>query len=196
MSAAAQPAKNDPPRSPNLPTAILPKLDAPKPATRDASDKSGPTTAAPAAPKTAQSAPATGRKSAPPPRKPCANGCLTPVEAVTYADNVAPRAGIAAEFDVTVRSVGEMQGRYYLNSETDYRERNCLSIVVTPNVAQALSGSVNLNTLAVAMKGRRIAVQGVARRVRVDFTEDGQATGKYYYQVHVVVTDPRQIVMN
>ena len=136
------------------------------------------------------------RRAIKPPRRPCAAGCLTPIEAVTYADNVAPRAGIFAEFDLIIRSVGEVQGRYYLNSETDYRERNCLSIVLTPNVAQALAGTMDLNALAVAMKGRRIAVQGVARRVRIDFTEDGKATGKYYYQVHVVVTDPRQIVMN
>ncbi len=160
-------------------------------ATQNAADpkKPGPTITSPRS-----SSPV--RRAITPPRRPCAAGCLTPIEAVTYADNVAPRAGIFAEFDLIVRSVGEVQGRYYLNSETDYRERNCLSIVLTPNVAQALAGTMDLNALAVAMKGRRIAVQGVARRVRIDFTEDGKATGKYYYQVHVVVTDPRQIVMN
>jgi hypothetical protein len=36
---------------------------------------------------------------------------------------------------------------------------------------------------------------GLARRVRIDFTDDaGKPTGKYYYQVHVVVMDARQIV--
>jgi len=136
---------------------------------------------------------------APPPapaRKPCALGCLTPVEAISFADNVAPKAGIAGEFDLTVMSVGEQQGRYYLNSETDYRERNCLTVVVTPSVVQSMMGSADLAGLAARMKGKRIAVQGIARRVRIDLTDNGQATGKYYYQVHVVVTDPRQIVMN
>lgn len=131
-----------------------------------------------------------------PPRKPCALGCLTPVEAISFADNVAPKAGIAGEFDLTVMSVGEQQGRYYLNSETDYRERNCLTVVVTPSVVQSMMGSADLAGLAARMKGKRIAVQGIARRVRIDLTDNGQATGKYYYQVHVVVTDPRQIVMN
>ncbi len=129
-------------------------------------------------------------------RKPCARGCLTPVEAVTFADTVAPKAGIAGEFDLTIASVGERQGRYYLNSEEDYRERNCLSIVMTPDIAQTLVGKADLETLAVRMKGKRIAVQGIARRVRIDLTDRGQSTGSYYYQVHVVVTDARQIAPN
>lgn len=132
----------------------------------------------------------------PVPRKPCNAGCLSAIEAVTMADTVAPKAGIAGEFDLTIASIGERQGRFYLNSEEDYRERNCLSVVLTPHVVQSLVGSVSLSDLAVRMKGKRIAVQGIARRVRIDLTEKGQATGTYYYQVHVVVTEPRQIVMN
>lgn len=158
-----------------------------------------PTAASPTPPQ-AEASPSPAAKAKPvasaPPRKPCALGCLTPVEAISFADNVAPKAGIAGEFDLTVMSVGEQQGRYYLNSETDYRERNCLTVVVTPSVVQSMMGSADLAGLAARMKGKRIAVQGIARRVRIDLTDNGQATGKYYYQVHVVVTDPRQIVMN
>ena len=158
-----------------------------------------PTAASPTPPR-AEASPSPAAKVKPvasaPPRKPCALGCLTPVEAISFADNVAPKAGIAGEFDLTVMSVGEQQGRYYLNSETDYRERNCLTVVVTPSVVQSMMGSADLAGLAARMKGKRIAVQGIARRVRIDLTDNGQATGKYYYQVHVVVTDPRQIVMN
>ena len=158
-----------------------------------------PTAASPTPPR-AEASPSPAAKAKPvasaPPRKPCALGCLTPVEAISFADNVAPKAGIAGEFDLTVMSVGEQQGRYYLNSETDCRERNCLTVVVTPSVVQSMMGSADLAGLAARMKGKRIAVQGIARRVRIDLTDNGQATGKYYYQVHVVVTDPRQIVMN
>lgn len=158
-----------------------------------------PTAASPTPPR-AEASPSPAAKAKPvasaPPRKPCALGCLTPVEAISFADNVAPKAGIAGEFDLTVMSVGEQQGRYYLNSETDYRERNCLTVVVTPSVVQSMMGSADLAGLAARMKGKRIAVQGIARRVRIDLTDNGQATGKYYYQVHVVVTDPRQIVIN
>ncbi|MFM7027697.1 MAG: hypothetical protein ACKOXK_03345 [Chakrabartia sp.] len=115
---------------------------------------------------------------------------------MTFADTVAPKAGIAGEFDLTIASVGEQQGRYYLNSEEDYRERNCLSVILTPDIAQELIGTSDLESVAVRLKGKRIAVQGIARRVRIDLTDKGRPTGKYYYQVHVAVTDPRQIVMN
>lgn len=185
---------NSLPRPPRL---APPPVSAENPAEERAAPRiTPPQSAAPAQTRRAAPLPANARRGATSPRKACAAGCLSPIEAVTYADNVAPRAGIAAEFDMIVRSIGEVQGRYYLNSETDYRERNCLSIVLTPHVAQTLAGTIDLNKLAVMMKGKRIAVQGIARRVRIDFTEDGQPTGKYYYQVHVVVTDPRQIVMN
>lgn len=129
-------------------------------------------------------------------RKACAYGCLSAIEAVTFADMVAPRAGLAAEFDMPIAAVGEQDGRFYLNSEEDYRERNCLTIVLSPYVVRALIGSTDLAMLSQKMVGKRVAVQGIARRVRIDLSEDARPTGKYYYQVHVVVNDPRQIVIN
>jgi len=41
--------------------------------------------------------------------------------------------------------------------------------------------------------GRRISVNGVAERVRIDFTGNGRSTGKYDYQTHVRVGRPGQI---
>lgn len=129
------------------------------------------------------------------PRKPCERGCLNPVEAISYANYLAPRAAVAAEFELTVKGVGESRGRFFLNSETDYRDRNCLTIVLSPEAAKSLAGSANLAALDGHFKGKRIAVQGVASRVRIDFIDDnGKPSGKYYYQVHVVVMDARQIV--
>mgnify|MGYP007011025509 CR=1 FL=1 len=131
------------------------------------------------------------------PRQPCARGCLNPVEAVSYANYLAPRAGVAAEFEMEVKAVGGQRGRFFLNSETDYRDRNCLTLVLTPMVAKAMAGSADVAALEKRFKGKRIAVEGIARRVRIDFTDDtGKASGKYYYQVHVVVMDARQIVEN
>jgi hypothetical protein len=129
------------------------------------------------------------------PRKPCQRGCLNPVEAISYANYLAPRAAVAAEFELTVKAVGNSRGRYFLNSETDYRDRNCLTVVLSPEAARALAGSADVAALEKLFKGKRIAVEGLARRVRIDFTDDaGKPTGKYYYQVHVVVMDARQIV--
>jgi len=129
------------------------------------------------------------------PRQPCVRGCLNPVEAVSYANYLAPRAGVAAEFEMEVKAVGGQRGRFFLNSETDYRDLNCLTLVLTPMVAKAIAGSADVAALEKRFKGKRIAVEGIARRVRIDFTDDsGKPSGKYYYQVHVVVMDARQIV--
>ena len=129
------------------------------------------------------------------PRKACQRGCLNPVEAISYANYLAPRAAVAAEFELTVKAVGNSRGRYFLNSETDYRDRNCLTVALSPEAARALAGSADVAALEKLLKGKRIAVEGLARRVRIDFTDDaGKPTGKYYYQVHVVVMDARQIV--
>lgn len=129
------------------------------------------------------------------PRKPCQRGCLNPVEAVSYANYLAPRAAVAAEFELTVKAVGARHGRFFLNSETDYRDRNCLTVVLSPEAARSLAGSADLAAVEKHFKGKRIAIQGVAARVRIDFNDGaGKPTGKYYYQVHVVVGSPRQIV--
>ncbi len=129
------------------------------------------------------------------PRKPCQRGCLNPVEAISYANYLAPRAAVAAEFELTVKAVGTSRGRFFLNSETDYRDRNCLTVVLSPEAAKTLAGSADVAALEHRFKGKRIAVEGIARRVRIDLTDDtGKPTDKYYFQVHVVVMSARQIV--
>ena len=127
-------------------------------------------------------------------RRPCARGCLSPVEAVTYATYLAPRAAVAAEFELEIKGVGSQDRRFFLNSEADYRDRNCLTLVLSPPAAKALAGSADVAALEKRFKGKRITVEGLARRVRIDFTENGKPTGKYYYQVHVTVMDARQII--
>lgn len=125
---------------------------------------------------------------------PCANGCLTPVEAVTYASQLGTRAGVSGRFELTVRAVGERDGMIYLNSETDYRDRNCLTIAVAKQLARRVFGSDALDPIRQRLIGRKIVVAGVARQVRIDFTVDGQPTGKYYFQVHARAMSSRQFL--
>lgn len=61
---------------------------------------------------------------------PCEQGCINPIEAVTYASYLGSRAGVAGEFELTVKAVGFENGRFFLNSELDYRDRNCLTLVI------------------------------------------------------------------
>lgn len=123
----------------------------------------------------------------------CAKGCITPVEAVSMADQVAPKAGIYGDFELTVKVVGEDRGRFYLNSEEDYRDRNCLTIALSSKVAEAVADGGGLQELKRRFEGKTIVVSGMAKRVRIDFLTDGKPSGKYYYQVHAFVGNPQQI---
>jgi len=125
----------------------------------------------------------------------CARGCLTPIEAVTFADFVAPKAAVVGEFEMPVVAIGEQNGYFYFNSESDYRARNCLTIAMPAVVAEALAGKPGLSALTAAFKDKRIAVKGVAERIRINLTLDGKVSDKYYYQIHVRVGDPKQVTL-
>lgn len=123
----------------------------------------------------------------------CTEQCFTPVEAVTLASQVAPKGGIAGRFAIQIKAVGEKGGRFYLNSEADYRDRNCLTVSLPPAVAQTLTGRADLASVRDHFVGKWIYVDGVAKRVTIVISADGKPTGLYYYQVHVAVSDPQQI---
>ncbi len=118
---------------------------------------------------------------------------MNAVEAVTYADYLGDRAGVAAEFDIMVKEVGEKDGIFFLNTEEDYRDRNNLTIALKSDTTSTI---LDLNkarlTLAAVRKhflGKRLIVRGVAKRIRIDFIANGEPTDKYYYQVHIRLTD-------
>lgn len=126
-------------------------------------------------------------------REPCRDGCLTPVEAIAYASYLAPKAAVAGEFEFLVKAVGGQRGRFFLNSETDYRDRNNLTVALSGSAARMLAREGGREALEKRFLGKRITVEGIARRVRIDFTADGEPTGKFYHQVHVSVSTPSQI---
>lgn len=126
----------------------------------------------------------------------CARQCLNAIEAVTFASYVDERAGIAGEFDMPVRAVGKRGNFYFLNSEVDYRDRNCLTIAIPARIVESMTKSTNLAAVEKYLVGRRVVTKGVARQVRINFTDPaGKPTGKYYYQVHVRVTDRNQLTI-
>jgi len=123
----------------------------------------------------------------------CEASCLHPAEAVAYAAYLAPRAGIASRFRMQVKASGEGRRAWFLNSETDYRDQNCLSVRLSPEVAKVFQRRYDGLGIEEIFEGREIVVRGVAERVRIDFLNDGRPTGKYYYQTHVRVDDPSQM---
>ncbi|MEI4505822.1 hypothetical protein WBQ88_06245 [Sphingopyxis sp. CCNWLW253] len=130
------------------------------------------------------------------PRRPifCSDDCISPVEAVTYASYLAPKAGIAGTFRMEVKAVGEQKGIYYLNSETDYRDRNCLTIAIPAKLMTELAGGEGIEAAERRFKGRMTLVRGVAQRVKIVFFDDGgRPTDKYYFQVQIRAGDADQI---
>jgi len=123
----------------------------------------------------------------------CDRGCLSPIEAVTYASYLGDKAGVAGMFDMPVAEVGQQNGLFYLNSEADYRDRNCLTVALTPAAMLQLVGTNDLDRVRKRLRGHRVIVRGVAQRQRIDFTSDGKPSGKFYYQIHVRVSAASQI---
>ena len=124
-------------------------------------------------------------------RPPDPPAAIFPGEAITRAADAAPR-GVRGRFVLKVRAVGRVGGRLYLNSELDYRDQRNLAVAVRPGAARATMKRLGLRRDG-DFVGRRIAVDGVAERVRIDFTSNRRRSGKYYYQTHVRVNRPGQI---
>lgn len=116
---------------------------------------------------------------------------IPPALAVLAAADAAPN-GVPGRFAFVVQRADWVGPRLFLNSQPDYRDQRNLSIDIDP---AALPGLRQLygDDLRSALMYRPVIVDGVARRVRIDFTVYGRRTGKYYFQTHVVVTDPGQL---
>ncbi|WP_312238054.1 hypothetical protein [Stenotrophomonas sp.] len=108
------------------------------------------------------------------------------------AANVEPAHAIAGTFVMTVQALGQDNGRIFLNSERDYRNQNCLTVVLAPAIAEQVAQQLGVEVPA--LLHRRLSVRGEARRVRIQFRDgQGRESSKYYYQTHLQVEDPGQI---
>ncbi|WMJ69882.1 hypothetical protein [Stenotrophomonas sp. 24(2023)] len=112
-------------------------------------------------------------------------GAISTTEAVRAAQDD-PRRGITGTFAVTVQAVGQGDGHIYLNSERDYRHPLNVTVVLDaalrPEVLAAFGQPPEL------LYNHRLLVRGTARRVRIDFVNDGVPSGKYYYQTQIQVS--------
>jgi tetratricopeptide (TPR) repeat protein len=116
---------------------------------------------------------------------------VPPLAAVLLAAQ-AEGDGVPGVFALQVAATGHDDGEQFLDSEADYRDQRNLTVRYTADAVAAFRGKHGQDP-ETALKGRQVTVVGFARRVRIDFTHDGKPTGKYYYQTHVVVTDPAQV---
>ncbi len=118
---------------------------------------------------------------------------LPPMVAVLAAAEAGSR-GVPGIFALTVAGAGkDGKGVVYLNSEEDYRDPRSLNLRISGEAAAAWRDLHREDPQA--LKGRSITVVGYARRVRIDFTAGDLPSGKYYYQTHVDVSEPWQIMV-
>jgi hypothetical protein len=117
---------------------------------------------------------------------------MGPTAAILRAADAAPRA-VPGDFVMHVAATGRQDGRIYLNSERDYRDQRNLTVAIEPQAIPLLERKFGASPDAY-FRGKWIEVRGAAQRVRIDFIAGGRPTSKYYYQTHVRVADPSQIV--
>lgn len=68
---------------------------------------------------------------------------ISPEEAVHLAAKAAPE-GVPGIFALRVQATGTQSGRFYLNSELDYRDQRNLTIALGPQVAVQLAERLGL----------------------------------------------------
>lgn len=120
---------------------------------------------------------------------------FSPMETVMYAAEFAP-AWLPGVFVLKVQGSGRGRGRetgqVFLNSESDYRDPRSITVRFTPEAATRYREKYAASPDE-ALRDRYVLVYGYARRQQIDFTSYGVPTGKFYYQTHIVVTDPDQV---
>lgn len=116
---------------------------------------------------------------------------MSPMAAVMEAAAKFP-GGVNGDFLLTVRASGADGRNVYLNSELDYRDQRNLTVTIPLQVAVELARQLGAEP-GIALKGRQLLVRGEARRTTIQFNCGPVATDKYYFQTHVLITDPAQI---
>ena len=127
----------------------------------------------------------------------CASHAGQQTETIDLILQAAERpTGVAGQVTFTVLGSGEGRGvesgRWFLNSEPDYRDFRSLNVIVMPSVVNALQEAHGIDS-AEEMVGRTVRVQGVAQRRRINFTCRGARTNGYYFQTHLPVARLQQI---
>jgi hypothetical protein len=136
---------------------------------------------------------ASADRSSPPSTGTASGAEITPTQAILAA---AERpAGISGIFEMEVRGGGRQNDWLYLNSEADYRDQRCLTIAIPPTVAPEVERQIGGDPV-VELRGKTIRVRGTAKRTTIWFISNGVRTDKYYYQTHVLVTDPAQVAVH
>jgi hypothetical protein len=113
-------------------------------------------------------------------------GVMSPAQAIAAAA-ASPKGEVEGKVEFVVASTGEGGFNVYLNSEADYRDPANFTAELhaeATNAMKAKFGGQPVDT----MKGKRIRVTGVVRRIAIP-----KRDGSSYYQTRIAIDTPSQI---
>jgi len=100
--------------------------------------------------------------------------------------------GVTGNFSLTIKAAAKPGEIVYLNTELDYRDRRCITIALSPEIASHIEQQYGVTAQEYYL-GKKIQVNGTAKQVKIWFFERGKRTDKYYYQTHIQIMRPKQI---
>lgn len=121
----------------------------------------------------------------------CSNIETHTITVIEQAAEAAPE-GVPGKFSLNIKATGTQNDYVYLNTESDYRDQRSLTIALHPSIISELSAKYQQHPETFFV-GKRILVEGEAKRAKIRFYSKGKPTDKYYYQTHIKVTDTKQI---
>ncbi len=103
--------------------------------------------------------------------------------------------GFGASFIMKVRRFGRLGDTVFLNSEEDYRDPTCLSVVISGGVAETLARKFG-SDFPEKLVGREIQIKGVARQVLILIVGiDRTQTGSYHqYHLELEAAEKLQVL--
>ncbi|MCH1919296.1 hypothetical protein L9G15_07610 [Shewanella sp. A3A] len=128
-------------------------------------------------------------------------GCATTTSSTTVYSNTMDIISTAAaaapevvtgDYTLFIKAVGQQGNNVYLNTELDYRDQRNVTIVLPIPILPRM-GIHNFTGLEHHFLNHGVQIHGNAMRARIDFMRDHRPTEFYYYQTHIVVTNPTAI---
>ena len=103
--------------------------------------------------------------------------------------------GVKGEYTIKIKAAGKSQRALYLNTEADYRDPRNVSVSIHPRAFKAFRKKYG-DEAQDFFVGKKIKVEGEARRIAVQLTQ-GTETSRplYYYQTHIHVFKSSQITI-
>lgn len=128
---------------------------------------------------------------------PVGDPMLSPAEAIAQLDAAPAGSVVTGTFTFVVAGAGHDKAGTYLNSLPDYKDPGCLTVEIHAEAMRGLRVRYGKDVEG-ALRGKRIAVRGDARKVRIRMGERprmvlGQLYRAVYQQTHVMVDEADQL---